>query len=101
MAFTPEEDENRSPCSFFCLWTHLHGWRNFALAKNKGYWVGWIVIFILYILLSAIDIYGQLAKFASGATSVWTDYVLLSERGTFPAVTFCPEVNHAHFVTNA
>ena len=28
--------EDRSHCSQFCLWTHLHGWRQLALTKNKG-----------------------------------------------------------------
>ena len=92
MSFTPEEDDNRSPCSLFCLWTHLHGWRHFALAKNKGYWVIWIVVFLVLILMSLLDIAGQMGKFLSGATSTWTRYTLLSEEGTFPAITLCPSV---------
>ena len=28
--------EDRSHCSQFCLWTHLHGWRQLALTENKG-----------------------------------------------------------------
>ena len=28
--------EDHSHCRQFCLWTHLHGWRQLALTKNKG-----------------------------------------------------------------
>ena len=66
MAFTPEDDDERSPCSFFCLWTHLHGWRHFALAKNKGYWVIWIVVFLILIILCLLTIAGKTAFFLSG-----------------------------------
>ena len=66
MSFNPEDDDERSPCSFFCLWTHLHGWRNFALAKNKGYWVIWIIFFLITILFAAIAFYGHSAKYYMG-----------------------------------
>lgn len=76
MAHNDEVGEE-SPCKLFCLWTHLHGWRHFALSKNKGYWAFWIVILVLFSVMSFWDIYAQVHRFASGATSIWTRYALI------------------------
>ena len=62
MSFDPSEDEETGPCNYFCLWTHLHGWRWFALTKNKGFWILWIVVFMVCIILTVLNILGQPGK---------------------------------------
>jgi hypothetical protein len=88
MSFNPEDDENRSPCSFFCLWTHLHGWRHFALAKNKIYWVIWIIILFLAIVMGFFGIHQSIKEYSTGKTSIWSEYKFI-EDGRFPSVTIC------------
>ena len=85
--------EDHSHCRQFCLWTHLHGWRQLALTKNKGFWAIWFVIFLIFFIISFLDILRQMRDYYSGATSIWTDYSLLNEmdqEGMFPAITICP-----------
>ena len=92
MTFKPEDDDERSPCSFFCLWTHLHGWRHFALAKNKGYWVIWIVIFLILIILCLLTLAGKTAFFMSGLSDFYGKWDTIEESdGRFPALTICKE----------
>ena len=106
MRFDPSEDEETGPCSFFCLWTHLHGWRHFALTKNKGFWIIWILIFILCIILFFMNAAGQIGWYLAGLTSQYNRYHYiwegenimidnLKEDGVtaleYPSITICPE----------
>ncbi len=77
MAYSQDDDENRSPCNHFCLWTYCHGFRHFALTKNALFWVIWIIIMVFNSILAFLSMYGITAKFASGATAEWKTYGLI------------------------
>ena len=114
-AYDPSEDEEVGPCNFFCLWTHLHGWRNFALTKNKGFWIVWIFMFLLLIILAGFSLRTSLWIYSMGITDTWTKYDYIWTGGDnnknkegdekdddnkdwtgfgpleFPSMTICPE----------
>ena len=105
-AYDPSEDEEVGPCNFFCLWTNLHGWRNFALTKNKGFWIVWIFMFLLLIILAGLSLSRDMWIYGMGITDTWTkyDYIWTNSKDgekekdwtgfgplEFPSVTICPE----------
>ena len=85
-----EDEENRSPCNYFCMWTYCHGLRHFALTKSAIFWVLWIIIFLINAILAFFSIYGITEQFSAVRTAEWKTYGLIQD-AEFPGVTVCRE----------
>ena len=89
-----QHPEKEDACNNFLQWTHVHGFRQLSLGKNRKYFkICWIIFLSLMFILMGYDISAKTYEYAKGSTSTWSDYgYIWDDTGlNFPALTVCPE----------
>ena len=91
-----QHPEKEDSCNDFLQWTHVHGFRQLNLGKNRNYFkICWIIFLSLMFILLGYDILAKTYKYTKGPTNTWSDYGYIWDDTelNFPALTVCPDIS--------